>query len=56
MRISWNNSIDRRARRGWFAETLVVLGILAFAYFAVSLQGQRTAEPAPAAIPGLTIG
>lgn len=37
--------IERRVRRGWFAETLVVLGILAFAYFAITLQSQ---EPAPA--------
>jgi hypothetical protein len=30
---------EGRFRHTWFAETLVVLGILAFAYFAVTLQG-----------------
>ncbi len=30
---------EGRTRRFWFAETLVVLGILAFAYFAATLQG-----------------
>lgn len=37
--------MDRRVRRGWFAETLVVLGILAFAYFAITLQPQHPTAP-----------
>ena len=31
------HTMERRVRRGWFAETLVVLGILAFAFFAMVL-------------------
>ena len=41
-----------RARRGWFAETLVVLGIIAFAFFAMTLQGQQATGPL-AAVPAL---
>ena len=41
-----DGTIDRRVRRGWFAETLVVLGVLAFAFFAMTLQGQQPADPA----------
>ena len=46
MRTHWSADIfDRQARRGWFAETLVVLGILAFAYFAITLQGRSRQSP-----------
>jgi hypothetical protein len=55
MRTLVANTVDRQARRGWFAETLVVLGILAFAYFAVTLQPQRS-EPAPAVPSVFSIG
>ena len=41
MRIIGADIVDRQARRGWFAETLVVLGILAFVYVAITLQPQR---------------
>jgi hypothetical protein len=41
-----------RVRRGWFAETLVVLGIIAFAFFAMTLQGQQAIGAVPA-IPAL---
>lgn len=52
-----NDLIDRRARRGWFAETLVVLGILAFAFFAMTLQGgQQGSSRAPSAPALLEIG
>jgi hypothetical protein len=44
MRIIGANTFDRQARRGWFAETLVVFGILAFAYVAITLQPPN-AEP-----------
>jgi hypothetical protein len=51
-----NETIDRRVRRGWFAETLVVLGILAFAFFAMTLQGQQASGPAPRVPALLEIG
>ena len=46
MRSLEANMMERRVRRGWFTETLVVLGILAFAFFAMTLQGQQPAAPA----------
>ena len=49
-------TMERRVRRGWFAETLVVLGILAFAFFAMTLQSQQSAAPAPALSAVLAIG
>jgi len=45
-RFGGDGTIDRRVRRGWFAETLVVLGILAFAFFAMTLQGRQPENPA----------
>jgi hypothetical protein len=50
-RLGASGLLDR-ARRGWFAETLVVLGIIAFAFFAMTLQGQQATGPIPA-IPAL---
>lgn len=35
------NADEGQPRRGWFAETLVVVGILAFAYAAIMLQPQE---------------
>jgi|EndMetStandDraft_5_1072996.scaffolds.fasta_scaffold183188_3 hypothetical protein len=52
MRRSGASGLLDRARRGWFAETLVVLGIIAFAFFAMTLQGQDTTGPI-LVIPGL---
>ena len=43
-RLGASGLLDR-ARRGWFAETLVVLGIIAFAFFAMTLQGQQATGP-----------
>jgi hypothetical protein len=51
-----SQGIDRRARRGWFAETLVVLGILAFAFFAMTLQGPQATPIVPAATSLFGIG
>ena len=56
MRTFEGNTLERRVRRGWFTETLVVLGILAFAFFAMTLQGQQSAAPAPALPAAMAIG
>lgn len=54
MRMMVSNTFDRQARRGWFAETLVVFGILAFAYVAITLQPQQD-EPVLDLQPAQTI-
>jgi hypothetical protein len=56
MRRIGANDMVGRARRGWFAETLVVLGILAFAFFAMTLQGQQASGPAHSVSSLLEIG
>ena len=56
MRSFDGNRLERRVRRGWFAETLVVLGILAFAFFAMTLQGQQSPVPVPALFAPVAIG
>ena len=56
MGIARADMMERRVRRGWFAETLVVLGILAFAFFAMTLQSQQSAAPAPALSAVLAVG
>ena len=56
MRSVEANGMQRRVRRGWFAETLVVLGIIAFAFFAMTLQGQQSVAPAPALSAAMAIG
>ena len=41
-----------RTQRLWIVETLVVLGVLAFGYFAVTMDGARWLSPqAPAEAP-----
>lgn len=49
---------EQRPRRYWFAETIVVLGILAFAYFAFMLESQRqqAASPPPAVVASVHVG
>lgn len=51
-----DNTIEGRARRGWFAETLVVLGILAFAYFALTIQPPQPVQAAPSLFETFAIG
>lgn len=53
-RIAGSRIFKRHTRRGWFAETLVVFGILAFAYIAITLQPQR-ADPVLDLQPSQTI-
>ena len=55
-RVGADGVMDHRVRRGWFAETLVVLGILAFAFFAMMLQSQQPSASAPSVHTLLDIG
>ena len=42
-----NHAVPRRTPRLWIVETLVVLGVLAFGYFAVTLDAARVGAPTP---------
>jgi hypothetical protein len=44
----------KRAPRLWIIETLVVLGVLGFGYFALTLDSTRWTQPAPAEIDPLS--